>query len=231
MEASTMQRETFSTVMTAVLVLCALTVTGFVARRELGGSRAKYPPAESVADWTIYHTDGQRTGPAAAAVTIVEFSDFMCAFCREFSTRLTDVRDQYPNSIALIYRHFPLPRHGAVAEQAAMAAECAGDQGRFHAMHDSLFAWQDSLGVVPWRQLGAAAGVADILRFARCLTDSTVAARVRRDFEAGRRLGVRGTPTILVNDMRLVGAVPTDTILKYVRIGMARAADQREASR
>jgi protein-disulfide isomerase len=193
---------------TGVLVLCALTVTGFTLRRELRSSPAA---VERQKDWLTYSETGHRLGPENGRVVIVEFSDFQCPACAMFEKRLADLRRRHPNDLKLIYRHFPLEKHPFAAE-AAHASECASSQGRFEAMHDALFAGRDSLGERSWSNFASAAGVGDLLKFEACMADSSAVAPVRRDVEAGKRLGIRGTPTLLLDGHRINGVLPLDTL-------------------
>ncbi len=203
--------------LTGVLVLCALAITGLAVRRELmpAASTAAHAPVRQVDDWASYAEGGHRTGPASASVTIVEFSDFQCPFCRMVAPRLDSLRQRSPVPVAIVYRHFPLDRH-PYALAAARASECAADQGRFQEMHDALFREQGAIGQKAWSAYARDAGVPDSAAFARCVEGDGGAARIRRDVAAGNRLGVAATPTLLVNRYQIVGAPPVDTLLAYV---------------
>jgi protein-disulfide isomerase len=156
-----------------------------------------------VRDWRSYAA-GTRIGPADAAVTIIEFSDFQCPYCRVMAGRLRELRRKHPGEVALVYRHFPLSYH-PYARSAARASVCADEQGRFEAFHDAVFARQDSLSEAAWPRLAKLAGVADAKRFDECLAGAASLARVERDVAAGRQLGISGTPSLLVNDALLTG--------------------------
>jgi protein-disulfide isomerase len=203
--------------LTAVLTICAVVVTGLLVRREFAGPAETGPPAirETVRDWQAYDDGRHRVGPEEAVVTIVEFSDFQCPFCRVAAGKLDSLRDEYPRDVAVVYRHFPMPQHRhAVA--AAQASECAGAQGRFWQMHDALYTKQDSIGVVGWTRFASDAGVGDLAAFETCLRDDAPGA-IRSDTRAARRLKVNGTPTLLINEHRVVGVQPLDTLRAYVR--------------
>jgi protein-disulfide isomerase len=194
----------------AVLVACALTVTALVVRRELfapaPAEAAVAVESRTVADWRAYAA-GDRVGPSAAKVTIVEFADFECPFCRAMAPRVREVLRTHPDQVALVYRQYPLAYHAHAAD-AAKASVCAGRQGRFAAMHDLLYARADSLGGVEWPRLAAQAGVTDLGAFGACLRDPATQARIDADVRAATRLGVQGTPTFLVNDRLMRGAAP-----------------------
>jgi len=194
--------------MDVLLVACALTITGLILRREFFPAATPTPAGGSrtIADWQNYVV-GQRIGPADAKVTIVEFSDFQCPYCREAAGRLTALVDKHRGQVALVYRHFPLSYH-EYAVPAAVASICAGKQGRFEKFHDLLFARQDSLGQIPWTEFATAAGVSDEPAFEACLASAEPAGDVERDRQAGSRLGVRGTPAFLINDQLISGTLP-----------------------
>jgi protein-disulfide isomerase len=110
--------------------------------------------------------------------------------------------------VRLIYKDFPLPSH-AFAMPAHEAARCAGDQGRYWAYHDVLFERQ------PRFERGDLVGYAinlnlDRERFERCLDGHKFRSAVEADFAEGRELGVRSTPTFLINGKPLVGAQPVE---------------------
>jgi protein-disulfide isomerase len=83
-------------------------------------------------------------------------------------------------------------------------------------MHDALYARQDSIGVIGWTRFASDAGVGDLAAFETCLRDDDRVA-IQSDTRAGHRLKVNGTPTLLINEHRVVGAQPLDTLRAYVR--------------
>jgi protein-disulfide isomerase len=204
---------------TGVLVLCAVVVTGLLLRREIFAGAVDAPgpaPVRRVAGGREFAVSGNRAGPADARVTVVEFADFQCPFCQAVAGRLDSLRQEWPQDVAVVYRHFPLDSH-AHAVAAARASECAGAQGRFWPMHDVLYERQESIGAFPWTRFAAEAAVPDSAAFADCMARADEVPGLQRDIEAGRQLRVRGTPTILINDFRIEGAPPMDTLRAYVR--------------
>lgn len=194
-----MSHERFLNAAMVVLVGCALVVTGLVVRRELFPTRVLPQPPQRVEGWREYGRFGNRIGPTDAKVTVVVFSDFQCGFCAVAAERMRALRREYPSDLAVVYRHFPLRTH-AHAVPAARASECAAAQGRFEPFHDALFSKQDSIGAIPWTRYAIAAGVEDLRGFDRCAGSAIPVAALERDTADGDRLGVRGTPTILVNE-------------------------------
>lgn len=205
---------------TGVLVLCALAVTGMVARREFASPSSASAVERSIMvpqkNWRDFIDGGQRLGPAQGRVVLVEFADFQCPACRLFAKRLAETRRHVTTPFAIVYRHLPLDIH-PFAQAAAVASECAGRQGRFEAMHDTLFALPARIGKTEWRAIAKDAGVADLKAFDACLDDPAVAARIKADADAARQLNATGTPTLLVNGVRIAGATSQDMLDSLVR--------------
>lgn len=158
---------------------------------------------------------GHSRGPATAPVTVVEFSDFACTHCRGFRDALDAVQAGDSQQVRLVFRHFPLDAscNGGVASSihpeaclAAVAAECAADQGQFWAYHDLLFENQKELGR-PFLLAYAERLGLDIPRFTSCLASDAARARVMADTRAAAALGVESTPTVFLNGRRIAGAL------------------------
>lgn len=214
-------KNVLSNLVSGFLVLCAAIVTAAVVHREFFPSTA---PAPAVADLAPRHVDnwrelasaGHRMGSAAAPVTIVEFSDFQCPFCAKAEPALEELRRRHPDRVAVLYRHFPLSQIHDYARPAALAAECAGAQGRFEPYHLSLFAEQAELGKRSWADFARGAGVRDIGEFQRCVDEKRFADVVDRDQKLGEKTGLRGTPTIIVNGTLHPGALTVEQLEKLV---------------
>jgi len=173
-----------------------------------------------VADWKSYATDGIRVGAASAPVTIVEFSDFQCPFCKRAATYLDSVRLRHPSDVAIVYRHYPLHRYAIAAAQ---LAECANSRGVFWPVQLALFNGADSIGTRPWASYARAGGMPDTTDLSDCMSQSWVSARLRTDSIAADRLGVTGTPTFVINETRVPG-FPGDTVLdRYVDAALRSA--------
>jgi protein-disulfide isomerase len=193
------------------LVVCALIVTGIVVRREVLG-----PAAHAVAErktvmmagWREYLEKGAHIGPHEAPVQLIEFADFECPFCATFHRDLKALRTLYPTQVSLTFVHFPLPTH-RFAMPAARVAECAGEQGRFEAMHDQLFDEQSNFGLKPWNDYASAAGVPDLSAFDLCIKKTGPIPRVEEGKALGAKLDLQGTPTIIINGWKL-GRPPTE---------------------
>lgn len=157
-------------------------------------------------------------GSPEAPVTIVEFSDFQCPFCRRFYTQtLREIKDQYVKTgkAKFVYRDFPLTSIHDMAQKYAEGAECADEQGKFWLMHDKVFDEQEKLGggtileydVASIKQWAREIGL-NGAQFDGCLDAGKYAAEVEKDFADGQRAGVTGTPGTFVNGRLIQGAVP-----------------------
>ncbi|MBI3567374.1 MAG: thioredoxin domain-containing protein [Gemmatimonadetes bacterium] len=205
----------FETLSTAILVVCALVVTAVSVRRQLSTpSRSDAPIAPlEVRDWKRYVAGDLRIGAASSPVTIIEFSDFQCPFCRRLFQSVDRLLLSHRGDLQVVFRNYPLSVAHPQARSAAIAAECAAAAGRFHEYHDLLFTHQDSLASIGWSLLALRAGIADTTGFRRCLGDVRTSQRLLADSIAAAALRIRGTPTVLVNKWLFVGA-PSDSLLE-----------------
>jgi protein-disulfide isomerase len=164
--------------------------------------------------------DRHAQGPQGAPVTILQFSDFKCPYCGEFATEtLPQLRRVYieTGQVRFVYRHFPIL--GPESDEAAAASECATEQGRFWEYHDQIFADQvatrSSLTQVQLSRLAEKSGL-NLSAFAECLASGRYASPIRREAKAVRAMGLRGTPSFLVNGVFLVGAHPFETFHQVI---------------
>ena len=143
--------------------------------------------------------DDPRLGNATAKIGIVEFSDYQCFYCRDFHRQqFAQLKKEYIDTGVLQFIHKDLPlRMHAQAVPAAMAAGCAGAQGRFWDMHDALFAHQDRLGQKLYPELARQLNL-DETKFNACLDNQTPAQDIGKDMDTARRLGFTGTPSFLI---------------------------------
>ncbi len=166
--------------------------------------------------------DSPQRGPADAWVTIVEFSDFQCPACGAAEPTVAELLARYPNDVRLVYKHFPLSSIHLYARPAAIAAECAREQGRFWEMHDRLFAGQRALSSEDLAAYASAAGL-DVAAWQSCLSTPEPAARVDADQALGMKMGVHVTPTFVINGEPLQGSVPLATFEEIVESARAKA--------
>src|SRR2546425_7447588 len=170
-------------------------------------------------------TDGFRgfsLGADAASVEVTEYSDFECPFCASFATvQMPVIRQQLiaTGKVRWRYRDFPLPTH-QYSRYAALAAQCAGEQGKFWEMHDQLFGnhqWAQT-GKNPrslFRDFAKAVGV-DLDKYDACMDGQRYAGRIQASLQQGEALGVGGTPTFFVNGKRYDGHPTSDAFKSRV---------------
>jgi len=164
--------------------------------------------------------DEPTLGNKNAKVTIVEFADFQCPFCKQyFDQTFNQIKTKYIDTgkVKYVYRHFPLSFH-ANAEIAGVAAECANQQGKFWEYHDTLFAkgQGDGTGLASAdlkkyaEDLGLNKGTLGFAKnkFNQCLDNKATLDIVKKDNAEGAKGGVSGTPSFFINGQLLVGAQP-----------------------
>lgn len=153
-------------------------------------------------------------GRADAPVTVLEFGDLECPYCAAAAPVLRELVDTSDGQVRLVWRHFPLFEVHPYALAAALAAEAAGQHGRFWQMHDALIAHQDRLAEPDLRAAAQALGLdpADVVGDGA----QVHAAAVSADYTAGIEAGVRGTPTLFVGGTRFHGKPTLDRLREAV---------------
>ncbi len=168
-------------------------------------------------------------GPESAPVTIVEFGDFQCPFCARAEASIKSVREKYGDKVKLVFMDFPLPAHNH-AMDAARAARCANEQGKFWPFHDALFADQSKLAPADLKATAKRLGL-DSKQFDACVDSSKYEAAVRQDEKYGQQLGVDGTPTFYIDGRSLVGAQPLPQFAEIIDEELQRPGAQQAAAR
>jgi protein-disulfide isomerase len=143
-------------------------------------------------------------GPVDAPITLLEYGDYQCPFCRQAVTAVDLVAAELGERVRIVYRHFPLSTIHPFAQITAEAAEAAGSQGMFWQMHDLLFADQEHLAPPDLVARAVALGL-DRETFELALIDHTFGPKVHEDFLSGVHSGVSGTPTFFINGLRYRG--------------------------
>jgi protein-disulfide isomerase len=154
-------------------------------------------------------------GPKDAPITIVEFSDYECPFCRRWHQEVYGpLLAAYPGKIKLVYRNLPLTSIHPDALAAAEAAMCAGEQDAYWPYHEKLFG-SDSLGSQTYTQYAQELSL-NVDKFQACLTDHKYKAAIEKDSDFAVNLGVRSTPTFFINGLAVVGAQPLDVFKQVI---------------
>lgn len=168
---------------------------------------------------------GPSRGPEDAPVTIIEFGDYQCPFCRKLEPTLQSVLKQYSRQVRFVFRNFPLTEIHPDALHAAQAAVCAEEQGKFWPMHDAIFAEQAPLSIGTLRALASQAGL-DQDKFNACVRSETPNKIIHDDVQAGNDLAVDGTPTLFIDGRYLNGAVSRQTLVSVIQDELKRHATQ-----
>lgn len=205
------------------LILAIMTVAGFIGgyfthayvqRPEALGQVSASSSVETQSAKIVINVDDDPfIGPADAPITIVEFSDYECPFCKRFRDQtLNQLLSVYEGQIRFVYRDFPLSQIHPRAQIAAEVAHCAGDQGHYWAMHDILFAeqqnWSKAADVFARFKLYANELEMDVALFTDCIKSGKYTQEVKNDYQEGAAYGVTGTPAFFVNGKFIAGAVP-----------------------
>jgi len=159
--------------------------------------------------------DDPSQGPVDAPVTLVEFADFECPFCRELAPTLGRLRAAYGDRVRIVWKDFPLTSIHPQAFQSALAALCAHEQGRFWDYHDVLFANQPRLRAVSLKQYARALGL-EPARFDACFDSGKFASKVGDAFGTAARLGLSSTPSVFVNGRIVTGAKSYDVYASII---------------
>jgi len=163
-------------------------------------------------------------GKESAPVTLVEFSDFQCPFCNRFAPTLKQVQQKYGDQVRIVYRQYPIPSLHPFAFKAAEASLCANEQGKFWALHDSMFGDQSKLSVSDLKQKAVSLGM-DGKKFNTCLDTGRYVEQVQKDMQEGMKIGISGTPAVFINGIELKGgAVPFNTVAAAIDQELARGS-------
>jgi protein-disulfide isomerase len=156
----------------------------------------------------------ERGGGAKAPITIVEFSDYQCPFCKRAEESVDKVMKTYGDKVRLVFRDYPLPMHPQ-ARPAAEAANCANAQGKFWDYHAKLFANQTALGDDKLKEYAKEIGL-DTAKFDQCLAEKPFKAAIDKDIADASKVGVNGTPAFFINGRMLSGAQPFEKFKEVI---------------
>lgn len=166
-------------------------------------------------------------GATNPVVTIVEFSDFECPFCRQVQSTLKQIVESYGREVRLVFKHLPLEGHRN-SLPAARAAYCAAEQDRFWQFHDALFA-AGNLSPPVFEQIAAELGLG-LPKFQECVASERSRAAVSKDIEAARLLRIESTPSFVVNGRVINGALSFADFQKIIEQELGRRGMQKQSS-
>ncbi|MGD8454828.1 MAG: DsbA family protein [Anaerolineales bacterium] len=157
-------------------------------------------------------------GPEDAPITIVEFSDYACPYCRRHKVEVLDkIMDTYEGQIRYVYKDLPFQNN---ALPAAMAAMCAQEQDMYWEFHDKLFLMEMSLGTDAYLQYAQDLDL-DMDAFTTCLEEERYEDRVLADLNYATNLGVNSTPTFFINGVTVVGAQGFEVFAQVIDVELA----------
>lgn len=168
---------------------------------------AKYSDLDEMTRKKIEGENNYWIGSANPKITIVEFADFNCHFCKNSFPTIRELGLKYKDSVKIIFRDMPL-LDGSV--DLALAGRCAGEQGLFWPMYDKLYLNQGIDSLEKLYGLANQIGV-ETERFQTCFKSKKHLSQITKNFSDGEDLGVKGTPTWFVNGIKIEGDVPYNT--------------------
>jgi protein-disulfide isomerase len=160
------------------------------------------------------------TGPVDAPITMLEYGDYECPYCRGAFRDVHRLIDRHPTVLRFVFRNFPIPQVHPHAEQAAEAAEAAAAQGKFWEMYELLLQPYSHLDTDSLVMYAEVIGL-DIPRFRRELSEHVYKPRIDADIAEGIRNGVNQTPKFYVNGERIDGKVPLENLAEAVETAVA----------
>lgn len=208
------------------IIIAGVIVAGAIVYKPNGGSDIAADPvvAEPAMEYEAPTIDDDVVlGEEDAPVTIIEFGDFECPFCKRLHDEAgVQLRDEYikTGKVKMVYRDYPLSFHPS-AQPAAEAAECAGEQGKYWQYHDELFTRQATLAGLDYVKLAGELGL-DTATFKTCVDTHKYADEIAKDMADGNAAGVDGTPATFINGKLVSGAVPYATIKAAIEEALAQ---------
>jgi protein-disulfide isomerase len=160
-------------------------------------------------------------GSEKARVTVVKFEDFLCPFCKQAQPTFNELLSRYNGKVRLVHKDLPLESLHAQARQAAEAARCAHEQGRFWEYHDKLYANSPKAGADDLKSYAKEVDL-NVDSFDRCFASGKYKAVVQQNLNEGAQLGLTGTPTFFINGREISGNQPLEAFEAIIDEELAR---------
>ncbi len=175
---------------------------------------------QAVRRYDVPVDDDYALGPDDAPITLIEFSDYECPYCRKWHAEVwPELQKAFPGQIRLVYRDFPLSNIHFNANSAAEAANCAGEQGKYYEYHARLLEGAE-LGNAVYEQYASDLKL-DLGQFQECLSTNRTREEVQGDFDFASNLGISSTPTFFINGLAVVGAQPFEVFQQIIQKELA----------
>lgn len=186
---------------------------GYVMSTEQVGIKAgKYLETPNVSE------NDPQIGPKDAKVKVVLFSDFQCPYCKAFHDSFRKATNEYKDRVLFVFKHLPLDFHKQ-AMNAAVAAECSGEQGKFWEMADKLYSsqadWQNTEGSARFKSYAAALGI-NAAKFNQCVDENKPKEKIEADQKEAQKFGISGTPAFFAGDQFFGGVVSYEEMKKVI---------------
>ncbi len=159
--------------------------------------------------------DAANFGKKDSKVVVIEFADFQCPACQAAHNVVKELRSDYRDKIFFVYRDFPLISDHPASLLAAMAANCANEQGKFWEMHDKIFENQADINERSLKIYAVQMGLNGV-EFSECIQSGKYLKKIEKDLEDGWLAGVRATPTFFINGIKVEGAVPLQVFEEFI---------------
>ncbi len=158
------------------------------------------------------------TGPSDAKITIIEFGDFACPFCQQSAPGLRKIAEEHKDKVKVVFRDYPLHENSI---DLALAARCAGAQGKFWEMYDKLYADDEPIAAMGSELQAILVTMAANLdlstkTFEQCLLDRRFISKIKKDFDDAELLEAEGTPTWFINNYSITGHLPEDRLREII---------------
>lgn len=160
-------------------------------------------------------------GPAKAPVTIVEYTDFHCPFCKQVLPTITQLLSRYSEKVKVVFKDYPIDSLHPAARRGHEAARCADEQGKFWPYHDLLFQNAPRASAEDLKTYAQKAGL-KLPEFDKCFSSGKYKAAVQADVAEGNRVGVTGTPAFFINGRLVSGAQPLDNFVRVIEDELGR---------
>lgn len=160
-------------------------------------------------------------GPKDAPVQIIELAEYQCPFCGRMVPTLQKMMKKYDGKVRWVFRDFPLLQMHPEAMPAAVAANCAGRQGKYWEMHNVLFENSDKLTSELYTKIAGDIGL-DMAKFQECQKSGKEEEEIMADLELGSNLGVNGTPAYFINGRKLSGMLPEERLFQVIDEELAK---------
>lgn len=190
------------------LSLILLTVYTFDEIKKIRSGETGLSPEKTYQEYVklVNGPGGYAIGASNPKITVIEFTDFACPFCKQSAPEIRKLVEEYKDNVRLIIRDYPI--HDT-SINLALAARCAGEQNKYWEAYDSLFVNQDNLinletiesDLLSWAEF---VGL-DIERFKNCFSNRRYVDAIKRDYDDANSLEIKGTPTWFVNNYPLTG--------------------------